>query len=77
MSFLIYLFLAIVDTDNSKVFSDIKMSPSELTNIVRRRRNIKLNDELNSRRKRAISPYEFYDSDAVLITFTYSKKENY
>jgi hypothetical protein len=53
-----------VDTDDSKVFSDIKMTPNELTNIVRRRRNIKLNDETNRRRKRALSPYDFYDTDS-------------
>ncbi|CAF3763812.1 unnamed protein product [Rotaria sordida] len=49
-----------VDTDDSKVFSDITMTPSELTDIVRRRRDVKL----NTRRKRAISPYNFYDTDS-------------
>ncbi|CAF1252246.1 unnamed protein product [Rotaria sp. Silwood1] len=54
-----------VDTDDSKTFSDIMMTPSELTDIVRRRRDVKLNDELNTRRKRAISPYSFYDTDSL------------
>lgn len=53
-----------VDTDNSKVFSDIKMTPSELTNVIRRRRDVKLNDESIRRRKRALSPYDFYDTDS-------------
>jgi len=52
-----------VDTDDSKVFSDIKMTPNELTDV-RRRRDIKLNEETNRRRKRALSPYDFYDTDS-------------
>ncbi len=55
-----------MDTDNSKVFSDIKMTPNELTDVIRRRRDVKLNDESNRRRKRALSPYDFYDTDSVL-----------
>ena len=54
-----------VDTDNSKVFSDTKMTPGELVNIVRRRRDVRLNNELNSRRKRALLPYDYYDIDSV------------
>ncbi len=43
------------------------MTPNELTAVVRRRRNIKLNDETHRRRrKRSLSPYEFYDTDSVL-----------
>jgi len=53
-----------VDTDDSKYFSDIKMTPNELRDIVRRRRDVKLNDESNRRRKRALSPYDFYDTDS-------------
>ncbi len=64
--FRIFLFLEPVDTDNSKIFSDIKMTPNELTDVIRRRRDVKLNDESNRRRKRALSPYDFYDTDSVL-----------
>jgi len=53
-----------VDTDDSKIFSDIKMTPYELRDVVRRRRDVKLNDESNRRRKRALSPYDFYDTDS-------------
>lgn len=42
------------------------MTPNELTNVVRQRRNVKLIDESNRRRKRALSPYNFYDTDSVL-----------
>jgi hypothetical protein len=48
------------------------MTPNELTNIVRRRRNIKLNDETNRRRKRALSPYDFYDTDSVRKKISFS-----
>jgi hypothetical protein len=54
-----------VDTDDSKVFSDIKMTPNELTNVIRRRRYVQLNDQLNQRRKRALSTYDFYDTDSL------------
>ncbi|CAF0824446.1 unnamed protein product [Adineta steineri] len=54
-----------VDTDDSNIFSDVKMTPSELTEIVRRRRDIKLNTESNRRHKRALSPYDFYDTDPL------------
>jgi hypothetical protein len=54
-----------VDTDDSKVFSDIKMTSNELTDVIRRRRDVKLNDESNRRRKRALSPYDFYDTDSL------------
>lgn len=53
-----------VNTDDSKIFSDIKMTPNELTNVVRKRRNVKLIDESNRRRKRALSPYNFYDTNS-------------
>jgi hypothetical protein len=42
------------------------MASNELTDVIRRRRDVKLNDESNRRRKRALSPYDFYDSDSVL-----------
>jgi hypothetical protein len=54
----------IVDTDDSKIFSEIQMNSNELTDIVRRRRDVKLNDESNRRRKRALSPYDFYNTDS-------------
>jgi len=53
-----------VNTDDSKVFSDVQMNPKELTDILRRRRDIKYNDESNRRRKRALSPYDFYNTDS-------------
>jgi len=53
-----------IDTDDSNIFSDIQMNPNELKDILRRRRNVKLNDELNRRRKRALSPYDFYNTDS-------------
>ncbi|CAF4379453.1 unnamed protein product, partial [Adineta steineri] len=34
-----------VDTDDSKIFSDIQMNPNEFTNFARKRRNINLNSE--------------------------------
>jgi hypothetical protein len=55
----------LVDTDDSKVFSDIQMNPDDLIDIVRRRRDAKLNVETNQRRKRALSPYDFYDTDSL------------
>jgi hypothetical protein len=59
------LFLEPVDTDLSQVFSDFKMTPNDLTNLARKRRNINLNDESNQRRKRALSTYDFYNTDPV------------
>jgi hypothetical protein len=53
-----------VDTDDSKVFSESQMTPYQLTNVIRQRRNVKLNDQSNRRRKRALSPYDFYDTDS-------------
>ncbi len=41
------------------------MNPDDLIDIVRRRRDAKLNVETNQRRKRALSPYDFYDTDSV------------
>ena len=55
------------DADDSQVFSDLKMNPTELTDIVRRRRDVKSNDESSRRRKRALSPYDFYDADSVRV----------
>jgi hypothetical protein len=44
----------------------MKMFPYELTDINRRRRrDVKLNDQSNRRRKRALLPYEYYDTDSV------------
>jgi len=40
------------------------MNPEELTDIVRRRRDIQLNDGSNRRRKRALS-YDLYDTDPM------------
>ncbi|CAF0857524.1 unnamed protein product [Adineta ricciae] len=54
-----------VDIDDSNVFSDIKMTPNELTDIVRRRRDVKLNMEPNRRRKRALSAFDLYDTDPL------------
>lgn len=59
-----------VDTDDSNVFSDITMTPSDLMNVRRRRRDVKFNDQSNQRRKRALTPYEFYETDSVLTIFT-------
>lgn len=42
------------------------MTPNQLTDVVRRRRDVKLIDESNRRRKRALSPYDFYNADSVL-----------
>jgi hypothetical protein len=63
------LFLEPVDTDLSQVFSDFKMTPNDLTNLARKRRNINLNDESNQRRKRALSTYDFYNTDPVWMKY--------
>lgn len=55
-----------VDTDDSRVYSDIQMTPLNLKNILRRRREIRLNDPSSQRRKRALSPYDFDETDSVL-----------
>lgn len=52
-----------VDTDDSRLYSDIQMTPFNLKNI-RRRRQIQLNEQSTQRRKRALSPYEFFDTDS-------------
>lgn len=52
-----------VDTDDSRVFSDIQMTPFNLKTI-RQRRQIQLNEQSTQRHKRALSPYEFFDSDS-------------
>ena len=41
------------------------MTPSDLMNVRRRRRDVKLHEQFNQRRKRALSPYDFYDTDSV------------
>ena len=41
------------------------MTPNQLTDVLRRRRSVKLNDQSNRRRKRALSPYDFYDTNSV------------
>jgi hypothetical protein len=64
MKFL-FVFVEPIDTDDSKVFSESQMTPNQLTNVIRQRRNVKLNDQSNRRRKRALSPYDFYDTDSV------------
>ncbi|CAF1161203.1 unnamed protein product [Adineta ricciae] len=51
--------------DDSNVFSDIKMTPNELTDIVRQRRDVKLSMESNRRRKRALSAFDLYDTDPL------------
>jgi len=63
---LIFYFLESIDTDNSEIFSDMKMNPNELIKLVRKRRNIHLNDQINQRHKRALSTYDFYNNDPVL-----------
>jgi hypothetical protein len=54
-----------MDIDDFQVFSDIRMNPSELSNVQRRRRDVKSNDPLNRRRKRALSAYDLYNTDSV------------
>lgn len=44
----------------------MKMNPNELIKLVRKRRNIHLNDQINQRHKRALSTYDFYNNDPVL-----------
>jgi len=58
------LTLELVDTDDSRIFSDIQMTPFNLQNI-RQRRQIQLNEQSSQRHKRALSPYEFFDTDSV------------
>lgn len=63
----VLLILETMDADDSQVFSDLKMNPTELKDIGRRRRDVKSNDESSRRRKRALSPYDFYDTDSVMV----------
>ena len=42
------------------------MTPNDLKDVLRRRRDMKLNDDSNRRRKRALLPHDFYDTDSVL-----------
>jgi hypothetical protein len=42
------------------------MSQNELTNLARKRRNIHFNDRSKRRHKRALSTYDFYNTDPVL-----------
>ncbi|CAF1116562.1 unnamed protein product [Adineta steineri] len=58
-----------VDTDDSKIFSDIQMNPNEFTNFARKRRNINLNSESIQRRKRALSPYDLYNIDPLYDSY--------
>jgi hypothetical protein len=41
----------------------MKMNPNELIKLARKRRNIHLNDQINQRHKRALSTYDFYNTD--------------
>ena len=69
-----FVFIGSLNTDNSKVFTDIKMNPTELIKVSRKRRNIISNDESNQRRKRSLSSYDIYNTDPV---FTYDFLLNY
>ncbi|CAF1217590.1 unnamed protein product [Rotaria sordida] len=54
-----------VNTDNTNVFTDTIMDPTEFTNLARKRRNIKLNPGSKQRQKRALSLYNFYNNDPL------------
>jgi hypothetical protein len=41
------------------------MTPSQLSNVLRQRRNVKLNEQSNGRRKRALTPFDFYETNSV------------
>jgi len=43
------------------------MNPNELINSARKRRSIYLNDKTNQRHKRALSTYDFYNTNPVLL----------
>ncbi len=59
------LFLESVNTDKSKVLTDMKMNPNELINLARLHRNIHFNDRLNQRRKRSLLKYDLHNTDPV------------
>jgi hypothetical protein len=48
------------------------MNQNELTKLARKRRNIHFNDRSKRRHKRALSTYEFYNTNPV-----FKKKKNY
>lgn len=52
--------------DDKNLFSDLQMNPTELATILhrRRRRDVKLMDPLNQRRKRSLSSYDRYSSES-------------
>jgi len=54
--------------DDTNLFSDLQMNPAELSTILhqrrRRRRDVKLVDPLNQRRKRSLSSYDLYSSES-------------
>ncbi|CAF1341661.1 unnamed protein product [Adineta ricciae] len=57
-----------LDNDDFDGFTEMKMKPSELTNLAdqrRRRRHVSSNDQANQRHKRALSSYELYDVDPL------------
>lgn len=54
-----------VETDDSNVFSDISMNPTELSSIVRRRRSLRRDDQSNNRHKRSLTPYDLLDDDEI------------
>jgi hypothetical protein len=60
----------LVDTDDSTIFSESQMTPNQLSNVLRQRRHVKLNDQLNQRRKRALSPYDFYETNSFYDPYT-------
>jgi hypothetical protein len=49
------------------------MNPIELINIARQRRTVNLNDRSNQRPKRALSTYDIYNEDPVLINVLFLK----
>lgn len=59
--------------DDKSLFSDLQMNPTELATILhrRRRRNVKLMDPLNQRRKRSLSSYDLYSSESVHFTSSF------
>ena len=66
----LFSYLEPLDTDDFDGFTEMKMKPSELTNLAnqrRRRRHASSNDQANQRRKRALSSYELYDVDPVSL----------
>ena len=56
-----------VNTDDSGIFSESQMTPNQLSNVLRQRRNVKLNEQSNGRHKRALTPFDFYETNTVWI----------